>query len=51
MAGRAGRRGLDEKGTVILYFSNPEQLPEKNDLEKIIAHKGEQIKSKFKVFN
>lgn len=41
MAGRAGRRGLDTKGTVILYFSNPDALPEKDDLEKVVAHKGE----------
>ncbi|KRX03094.1 P-loop containing nucleoside triphosphate hydrolase [Pseudocohnilembus persalinus] len=49
MAGRAGRRGLDAKGNVIIFCDDPEKLPQTVDMKQIIAHKGEQIRSKFKI--
>ena len=36
MAGRAGRRGLDDKGNVLLYFKELDMLPSKNDMAKMI---------------
>ena len=41
MSGRAGRRGLDEKGNVIIFMSNPTMLPEKLAMAKVVDHKGE----------
>jgi len=29
MSGRAGRRGIDEKGNVVIYFKNIDKLPSK----------------------
>ena len=40
MSGRAGRRGLDEKGTVIIVVKDPGNLPESTDMEKMIDHPG-----------
>jgi antiviral helicase SKI2 len=33
MSGRAGRRGLDEKGNVIIYINDVRNLPEANDMK------------------
>lgn len=41
MAGRAGRRGLDEKGNVVISIQDPNLLPLKHDMAKIVDHKGE----------
>jgi len=38
MSGRAGRRGIDEKGNVVIYFRDPNNLPSKLDMIKMIDH-------------
>lgn len=49
MSGRAGRRGLDEKGTVIVMVKDPNQLPEPADMARMMDNHGEQLTSKFRV--
>jgi len=49
MAGRAGRRGKDEKGTVLLYIKDLRDLPSIADLKSMIMHKGELLSSKFRL--
>ncbi|EAR99293.2 DEAD/DEAH-box helicase family protein (macronuclear) [Tetrahymena thermophila SB210] len=49
MSGRAGRRGLDVKGNVIIFVNSIEQLPSKNDLNIIMDTKGQYLESKFKI--
>ncbi|KAL4438757.1 hypothetical protein ABPG74_013430 [Tetrahymena malaccensis] len=49
MSGRAGRRGLDTKGNVILFIDSIEKLPSKNDLNIIMDTKGQYLESKFKI--
>jgi antiviral helicase SKI2 len=49
MSGRAGRRGLDEKGTVIIYVKDPNKLPSFMEMSKIVDHKGMELSSKFKM--
>ena len=39
MCGRAGRRGIDEKGNIVIYFKDPEKMPEKDDFKKMVDHK------------
>lgn len=39
MSGRAGRRGLDDKGNVVIYFKDITQLPDKNQMLHIVGHK------------
>lgn len=39
MSGRAGRRGLDLKGNVIILVTEPKRLPTKSDLTKMLDHK------------
>lgn len=41
MSGRAGRRGLDEKGNVIIWERDPGRLPSEVDLAKMMDHHGE----------
>lgn len=50
MSGRAGRRGLDEKGNVVTFFNEIRWLPQSGaDMKKIVDHKGELLESKFKM--
>lgn len=39
MSGRAGRRGLDLKGNVIIFVPDVKKLPMKSDLKKMMDHK------------
>lgn len=47
MAGRAGRRGLDKYGTIIILPSD--ELPENNALRNMMTGKSPCIKSKFRL--
>jgi len=49
MAGRAGRRGLDDKGNVMIFIKDPNMLPATKDLQSMITKSGEEILSKFKI--
>lgn len=49
MSGRAGRRGLDEKGNVVLFMNELQWLPSHIDMKKVVDHKGESLQSKFKM--
>lgn len=49
MAGRAGRRGLDEKGKVITFIAEQRDIPEEKDLMNILNKQGESLESKFKL--
>lgn len=49
MSGRAGRRGLDLKGNVIILITELKKLPTRQDLFKMMDNKGEMLSSKFKV--
>ena len=41
MSGRAGRRGMDDIGNVVIYFNNPKMMPPTNQLKLIVDFKGE----------
>lgn len=49
MCGRAGRRGLDEKGMVLILVQDPQRIPSKKDFEKMMDKQGEDLQSKFKI--
>lgn len=49
MSGRAGRRGLDEKGVVLSFFYQEKDLPANIDMKEMIMSKGESLYSKFKM--
>ncbi|KAK9891046.1 hypothetical protein WA026_013373 [Henosepilachna vigintioctopunctata] len=47
MAGRAGRRGLDKKGTVLILCKN--QLPAENTLKEMMKGRPQTLKSQFRL--
>jgi antiviral helicase SKI2 len=47
MAGRAGRRGLDKTGTVIILVKG--DLPEISDLQRMMLGKPTRLDSKFRL--
>lgn len=47
MAGRAGRRGKDSKGNVIIFFKDPGKVPHIDTLLKTVKGKPEELQSKF----
>ena len=49
MSGRAGRRGKDTKGTVIMFFKDAGKLPSIHNLEKIVQSKPFELLSKFRI--
>jgi antiviral helicase SKI2 len=49
MSGRAGRRGKDPKGTVIMFFKDAGKLPSIHNLEKIVQSKPLELLSKFRI--
>ncbi|CAG8479523.1 5994_t:CDS:10 [Acaulospora morrowiae] len=48
MSGRAGRRGTDKTGIVIITFP-PEDVPESSELNKMILGKSEKLESQFRL--
>lgn len=49
MSGRAGRRGLDEKGHVIIYVNDATKLPDEFNVKTMVDSKGQLLESKFKI--
>ncbi|KAG8387912.1 hypothetical protein BUALT_Bualt02G0070700 [Buddleja alternifolia] len=47
MAGRAGRRGLDKIGTVVVLCRD--EIPEEKDLERVIVGSATRLKSQFRL--
>jgi antiviral helicase SKI2 len=49
MSGRAGRRGMDTQGTVFMFFSETDQVPDRADLLGVLSKKSTELKSQFKI--
>ena len=49
MAGRAGRRGLDHTGTVMLALLEPNNIPELIDIKDVLLGSQEYIRSRFEI--
>lgn len=49
MSGRAGRRGKDVKGTVIIFFQNPDRTPREFILEEMLKAEPTVLESKFRI--
>ena len=49
MSGRAGRRGKDTKGIVIMFFKDVSKLPSVHNLQNIVQSKPFELESKFRI--
>jgi len=49
MSGRAGRRGKDESGTVLLYVDKDSYIPRADELEQVLDDTGQDLESKLQL--
>lgn len=49
MSGRAGRRGKDQKGFIIMFFKDKKKVPPLTELKTIVESKARTLESKFRI--